>query len=237
MQVRFLPRVQLIIMLRPKKKITKKEIQRDPFLESVDQAQAHVEKNRSMYINICISIIVIIIGFTIISDKKEKQKIKASASLAKAFISKDKDDLTTAQFQIETILNDFSDTPSAINAEYFIGKMKYEAGEFVEAKEHLSTYLNKNPKGFLSASASIIIADIYLHANELEKAINIIRNGIKLSQNKKDKRTLELHEAKIEVKIGNDDAAKLIVDRILNDDDLNTWHRIVAQEILGNITS
>ena len=31
-------------MFRPKKKITKKEIKRDPFLETVDQAQAILKK-------------------------------------------------------------------------------------------------------------------------------------------------------------------------------------------------
>jgi len=41
-------------MLKPKKKITRKEIQRDPFLESVDQAQAHLEENRSLYMKLAI---------------------------------------------------------------------------------------------------------------------------------------------------------------------------------------
>ena len=48
-------------MLRPKKKITRKEIQRDPFLESVDQAQAHLEDNRSLYLKIGIGLIAVLL--------------------------------------------------------------------------------------------------------------------------------------------------------------------------------
>ena len=49
-------------MLRPKKKIIKKEI-RDPFFETVDQAQAHLEENRSRYLQI--GIVAAPIGFNV----------------------------------------------------------------------------------------------------------------------------------------------------------------------------
>ena len=224
-------------MLRPKKNILRKEIKRDPFLESVDQAQAHMEQNKSMYFNVGLVILVFIVGFTFISNKKNEQKLKASAFLAEAFTSKDKDDIASAQFQIQTILNDFQGTPSAINAAYFIGKMKYESGNFIEAEAHLNSYLDDNPKGFLSASASIIIADINIKSNNHEKALNLINERISTAQTKNDTRTLKLHKAKIELAMGNEEAAKLIVDEILNEDNLTTWHKKVAQEIMGNLTS
>ena len=59
-------------MLRPKKKITRKEIQRDPFLESVDQAQAHLEDNRSLYLKIGIGLIAVLLFFNFRSDQNAK---------------------------------------------------------------------------------------------------------------------------------------------------------------------
>ena len=61
-------------MLRPKKKITKKEIKRDPFLETVDQAQAHIEENRSKYLQVGIGIVALIIGLNVISNNSNIRK-------------------------------------------------------------------------------------------------------------------------------------------------------------------
>ena len=57
-------------MLRPKKN-NKKRNQRDPFLETVDQAQAHIEENRSKYLQVGIGIVALIIGFNVISNNSK----------------------------------------------------------------------------------------------------------------------------------------------------------------------
>ena len=57
-------------MLKPKKRITKKEIQRDPFLESINKAQNHLQDRRSNYMKIALGLIVVLIGYNIISEKK-----------------------------------------------------------------------------------------------------------------------------------------------------------------------
>ena len=74
MQVRFLPRVHNAqpfykrkTMLKPKRVITKKEIERDPFLESVNKIQIHFQDRRSDYMKIALGLIVVLIGFSIVS--------------------------------------------------------------------------------------------------------------------------------------------------------------------------
>ena len=94
-------------MLRPKKKITKKEIQRDPFLETVDQAQAHLEENRSKYLQVGIAIVALLIGFNVISNNSQIRKKEASSSLGDALLTLDINDQTTAQFQLETVINEY----------------------------------------------------------------------------------------------------------------------------------
>ena len=107
-------------MLRPKKHITKKEIQRDPLLESVDQAQAHIEKNRSMYTMTGIGLVAILIGFNIISDKRKKNSVEASSALGQALISLDRGDVNTAKFQLETVINDYEKTNSGNLSNYYL---------------------------------------------------------------------------------------------------------------------
>ena len=61
-------------MLKPKKTITKKEIERDPFLESINKTQAHLQEKRSYYMKMALALIVVLIGYNIISEKKSRLK-------------------------------------------------------------------------------------------------------------------------------------------------------------------
>ena len=63
-------------MLKPTKKFTKKEIQRDPFLESIDKAQTHISESKSIYMKAAIALIIIVIGYNVISEKQSQKKMK-----------------------------------------------------------------------------------------------------------------------------------------------------------------
>ena len=76
-------------MLKPKKKITRKEIQRDPFLESVDQTQAHLEENRSLYMKAAIGLIIVLLGYNVMNENSAQRKMDASAALGQALVALD----------------------------------------------------------------------------------------------------------------------------------------------------
>ena len=223
-------------MLKPKKKITKKDIQRDPFLESVDQAQAHLEDNRSLYLKIGSAVLILIVVFNILSNKNNQQIQKASASLGEALITLDRDDKTTAQFQLETVLNNYDKTPASETATYFLGKMMYDSGQFEEAKTYLEAYTKKNSKGFLSAPACIMLSDISIEENNISDAVNFLDKGINYATSDKDIRLLKLRKASIELDRGNSDIAKSIVQEVLLDEKITSWNKQIAQEIVGRIS-
>ena len=60
-------------MLKPKRKITKKEIKRDPFLETIDKLENSFEQNKKTFLNI---ILVLIAGIFIINFLLKKQDQK-----------------------------------------------------------------------------------------------------------------------------------------------------------------
>ncbi|MDP6170138.1 MAG: tetratricopeptide repeat protein [Candidatus Marinimicrobia bacterium] len=224
-------------MLRPKKKITRKEIQRDPFLETVDQAQAHLEENRSKYLQLGIVLLILLLGYNITTNRKSQRDIDASASLGDALLTLDNDDLTTAQFQFETVLNEFDNTPSASVAGYYLGKINYNAGNMEEAGRYLNSYIKVSPKGFLAPSATIMLADISANDDQLKEAIQILNKGIRNVNSKKDLRLLRLRKAELELRQGNKDIAKSIVEELLLEDGITNWNKQRAQEIVGRIVS
>ena len=224
-------------MLRPKKKITKREIKRDPFLETVDQAQAHIEKNRSKYLQMGIGIVALLIGFNVISNNSNIRKSEASSSLGDALLTLDLSDPTTAKFQLETVINEYKNTTSSSLAEYYLGKMSYDDNDIVNAEKYLSSYLNNNPKGFLAPSASIILADIFVGKKDFERGFVLLNNCIKNTKSNKDLRQLKIRKAEYLLNNGQKSEAKLIIERLLLEEDLSTLNKQVSQEIMGKILS
>ncbi|MBT7514911.1 MAG: hypothetical protein HN655_03515, partial [Candidatus Marinimicrobia bacterium] len=100
-------------MLKPTKKITKKEIQHDPFLESIDKAQSHLKEKRDLYMKLAIGFIVVLLGFNFITNKQSQNDIKANKALGQAMVALDRGDFSNAQFQLETISTEFNGTRSA----------------------------------------------------------------------------------------------------------------------------
>ena len=224
-------------MLRPKKKITKREIKRDPFLETVDQAQAHIEKNKSKYLQMGIGIVALLIGFNVISNNSSIRKSEASSSLGDALLTLDLNDPTTAKFQLETVINEYKNTTSASLAEYYLGKMSYDDNDIVNAEKYLSSYLNNNPKGFLAPSASIILADIFVGKKDFERGFVLLNNCIKNTKSIKDLRQLKIRKAEYHLNNGQKSEAKLIIERLLLEEDLSTLNKQASQEIMGKILS
>ena len=223
-------------MLRPKKKITRKEIQRDPFLESVDQAQTHLEENRSLYLKIAIGIIVALLFFNIRSNRQAQYNIEASASLGKALVTLDQGDKSSAKFQLETVYNEFNGTSSAYTASYYLGKIKYDVGENLEAEGYLSSFLKKNRKDPLAHSAILMLADIAVNQNRMSDAIDMIDKGLKNSS-KYDSRTLKLMKARILLDHNKINESNLIIEKLLKEDGLSADHKQLAQELQGKVVS
>ena len=133
-------------MLKPKKKITQKEIQRDPFLESVDLAQAHFEHNKKLYSQIGVGILVLVIGFIVLTNKNKEHTAKGVTSLSKALVALDQEDLTNAKFQLETVVNDYNGTDPAIESGFFLGKIYFDEGEFDQASTYLNNFISQGKK-------------------------------------------------------------------------------------------
>ena len=219
-------------MLRPKKKITRKEIQRDPLLESVDRAQAHLEDNRSLYLKIGIGLIAVLLFFNFRSDQNAKHSSEASATLGKALVTLDQGDKSSAKFQLETVFNEFEGTSSALTACYYLGKMEYELDNISGAERYLSTFIKKNSKDPLAPSAAIMLSDIFMGSDNVDDALKMVNKALKNS-NKYDTRSLEIAKVKILLAQNKKGEAKEIIERLLNENDLSTDHKQSVQEMQG----
>ena len=222
-------------MLKPKKNITKKEIQIDPLLETIDKFQAKVENNKQFYSKIVIGLLSLVILISFLIRNYHLNNNEADTSLGIALISIDKGDYNTATFQLETIINEFESTFSADLATFYLGKIKYINNEIELAQQYISTYLSSNSSKLMNAAASKIMADIHFRKNNLSKSINIIDLSLKNCSNSFNCNSLKIKKAFYLIKQGDVDVANTLLLELKNQKDIDLSHKRATEELMGEI--
>ena len=224
-------------MLKPKKNITQKEIQRDPFLETVDQAQAHFEDNKSFYAKIITGALVALLGFFILNKKNSEHNVNASVSLGQALVALEQSDLSNAKFQLETVIDDYSGTPSSINANYFLGKIYFDEGDYPKSKKLISTFYKKSSNDMMLTASAQLLAEIEVQNSNNPGAIEILKKAIRSTALESQKNVLSLSQAKIFISIGDDKKALANIDLLLASSTISSAQKQAAEELLGKIAS
>ena len=119
---------------------------------------------------------------------------------------------------------------------YYLGKMKYELEEYDEAENHINIFLKNNSHDYLVASAYEILSDIKLRNNDIDEAIRLIDDGLSLVDNQSSKISLQLRKAKLVLKNGDKELSRTIVDNILEEKNLGSDYKKIAEEIFGKLT-
>lgn len=223
-------------MLKPKKDITRKEIQRDPFLETIDQTQSHLQNNKSVYMKIGTGLIIFLLAFNVITNKRSKLSMDANGALGQALVALDSGDLSNAQFQFETVMSKYDGTKSAEIAGYHLGKLYYDSGNSKDAKIYLNQYLKDQPVDIMISSTALMLANISENNGNLQEAISFLDKGIKKSIDTHTQRILTLEKAKLILSQGDDEQTKALVKGILSEKNVTPVQKQVAEELLGKIS-
>ena len=222
-------------MLKPRKKITQKEIQREPFLESFDKAQAHLEDHKSNYLAGAVAFAILVFGFNILSEKNVIVDSDSSAALGQALVALDRSDIGNAQFQLESVLNDYEGTESSSVAGYYLGKIKYEAEDYTSAEGYLKNFIKNDPVDLLFSSAILMLANIEVESSDLNSAIAYLDNGLRNNNQKHKQVMLKLAKAELVFKNGDPMSAKRLVEDVLAEENLNKTQKQDAELVMGKI--
>ena len=225
-------------MLKPKKNnITKKEIQKDPLLETIDQFQAKVEKNKKLYSKLVIVALALIVVLSFLIRNNRLNNFEADTALGIALISIDKRDFTTAIFQLENIINDFESTTSSDLASFYLGKIHYSNNDIEKARKYVGKYLKSSSKSILHEAASKILADISFRENDLSSAINIIDLSLSTCSSLFNCRSLELKKAYYLIENGDLSAASDLLLSFKDQKNIDLGQKKIAEELIGKLSS
>ena len=220
-------------MLKPQRKITRKEIKRDPFLETVDRLEYSFEKNKKTYMNIALFVIVGVFIIKFLLDKQSQKEYDSSTALGIALIAYDNADYENAKFQFETAVSSFLGTNNASTANYYLGKIAYDNNDFSKSESYLNKYLNNYEIDIFLAGTVKMLSDIAVRNNKPEDGINILNKGIRINLNNNIDSEFKLAKVLIHIDMGDNKTAQKILRDILSEKNLASNIKQRSEELMG----
>ena len=223
-------------MLKPKRKITRKEIKKDPLLETIDSVEAKFEKNKKTYGNLAILVVLVLIGGYVFSNNQKQNKIDSNSALGMAMVAYSNMDYENAKFQFESIRSNFGNTISANLSSYFLGKIAFEKGDFVNSLLHLNDFLKYSDNDDILVCGAIkLMTEISLKNNDSEEALKNLNKA--KNYNFSNSLTLDLELMKVAIFTIMDDSksGKVILEEINDQKNLPPHIKQRVEELYGMI--
>ncbi|MDI6766615.1 MAG: tetratricopeptide repeat protein [Bacteroidota bacterium] len=168
-------------MLKPKKKLTKKEMKQDTLITSYAKVTSFYYENKK-YINYAITgLVVIVIAIIIYTNNRRANNEKAATELGKVFSIYDAGTSDPRQFQIaidgqpergimglRAIVDNYGSSPSGDVARFYLANAYLNLGNYDGALKHFKSFDGDND--MLAASAIAGIGTCYEAKGDFEKA-------------------------------------------------------------------
>jgi tetratricopeptide (TPR) repeat protein len=147
-------------MLKPKKKLAKKELKRDALLTTYGEATAFYEKNRKIIHIVAGSLVVLVLAVVVYTKNRAADEEKASAELGKVLTYFDRgqyglaiDGVTESNIQgLKSIAESYSGTRSGELAAFYLASAYYEQGNYQEALQYFEDF---DPPGDMLVAARL----------------------------------------------------------------------------------
>ena len=222
-------------MLKPKRKITRKEIKKDPLLETIDSIEAKFEKSKKTYGNVAILVFLLLIGGYIFTNKQKQNKIESSSALGVAMVAYSNMDYENAKFQFESIKSNFENSRSADLSSYFLGKIAFKNSDFVNSTLHLNNFLKNSDDDILACGAIKLLTEISFKNNNPEEALRILNKARKYNFSNSLMLDIELMKVDTFLIMNDYKSVKAILEKVDNQKDLPSHIKQRVEELYGMI--
>ena len=222
-------------MLKPKRKITRKEIKKDPLLETIDSIEAKFEKNKKTYGSVAILVFLVVIVGYIFTNKQNQNEIESNSALGVAMVAYSNMDYENAKFQFENIRYNFANTNSSNSSSYFLGKIAYENSDFINASLHLNDFLKYSDDDILVCGAIKLLTKISLKNNNFEEALRNLDKARNYNFSNSLILDIELMKVATFLVMNDFKSGKAILEEIDNKKNLPSYIKQRMEELYGMI--
>ncbi len=222
-------------MLKPKRKITKKEIQRDPFIENIFSFKEHINQKKSIYTKVIIGVFAVFILSYLYTNNRSSNFEAAETLISKAMVYVDLGDNDNAMIYLQEVIDEYGNTDAGLNANYYLGQIHFIAGEYEMALPHFERYTKKGKNPLLSLSTYQGLVSIYKSKQDLANAIKYQKISREKANSKEEKAWVSLGLAELMLANGDKNGAIKLISNVLENYEDNFELNQKAEEISGKI--
>ena len=133
-------------MLKPRRKIIKKELKKDPYIDFLSRTKNNVDENKILYTRLMLGTVVIIVALLFFRNNLQNSKDAGAESLGKALVTLASGDLDNATLQFEFIADEYDNNEAGILAKYYLARTHFNDKDYLAAYSYLNQIANENFK-------------------------------------------------------------------------------------------
>ena len=159
-------------MLKPQRKLSKKEIKEDKFVKKMMDTRVYIEENSKKLSIIGAVVFALVIAVMAYNYMHSETVQKSSTLLGEAQLEYYNQNLSKAEALLTRLLDEFSDTDAGAKGRFLLANIYYEQNKIAEAKENYFKFIEEYN------GSSILLASGYAgYAACLEKEKNFLEAG------------------------------------------------------------
>jgi predicted negative regulator of RcsB-dependent stress response len=224
-------------MLKPRKKITRKEIKKDPVLERVVTTYSFIQDKQKLLTKIGIGIVIGFVLFNIWNNHVHNKNKESSYIFSKALVAWQTGDVDNALLHFETLTDDFDGTDNGKIARYWLGLIAYNTGDLVSSTKYLKQFVKFGKADILLPNAFQLLANLSLNDENYKIAHTYFKKAIKYSMSEIEEMTHKLNLAEFYLIQKREKDAEAIIVSILDTKDISSSLKTRAEELSGKLKS
>lgn len=222
-------------MLKPKKRLTRREIKEDKFVTTYAKVTTYLQEHSKLVIGACAAVVVIILAAYVVRAGRRAAEGKAAVELARGAAAYEQLDLTAATDILRTAVEDYGGTRNGTLALLHLGNVLYDRGEYSEAKKCFAKAARKlRGIEFLATAANAAVAQCLEQEQDYLQAARMYEDVAKGHSRDPYAAKYLLDAARCYALDGRKDQAEQVL-KLLLDKYPDSQERTQAQLLLGTV--
>jgi outer membrane protein assembly factor BamD (BamD/ComL family) len=127
---------------KTKGRLSKKELKQDKLVETTMRLERFYRENQKLVLGIAAAIVIIVVGAVVVRKSMESDKLQESYQLTMAKMQFGSGKLSDAKSSFQKIVTSMGGATAA-EAQYFLGRIAFEQGNYSQAADIFRTYTQK----------------------------------------------------------------------------------------------
>ena len=223
-------------MLKPRRKIIKKELKKDPYIEFLAKAKNNVDKNRTLYMRWALGVVTVIVAVAFFSNNLQKSKDAAAESLGKALVTLASGDVDNATLQFEFVADEYDNNESGNLAKYYLARSHFNDKDYLAASSYLNEIADASFKlTQFPLSIYKMLALIALEDGDQAAAVDHYEQALAKAEVTQQEQNIVLDLADVLLTMGDFGRSLELVQKVLDEAAPRTPVHNRAEELFGRI--